>query len=123
MRSESVVIAGQNIVIREMKIKDIKEKLLPKLESAWGVITSGEITDLIENLGGQAKEIFPELADINIEECYPSEIEAFVEAWINVNFTGIKRLFGQLLSLVIKDKPESVQGLEGLLGSRTTGKS
>jgi len=109
MRTESVNIAGQNIVIREMKIKDIKNTLMPKIEPAWQAITDGEIADVINVLGEQMIKIFPELEPINIDECYPSEIEAFMEAWINVNFTGIKRLYGPLLSLVIKDKPKPEQ--------------
>lgn len=110
MRTKNVNIAGKDIVIREMKIKDIKENLLPKLEPAWGVITSGDVTSLVDNLGSQIAEIFPELRGVDIDECYPSEIETFMEAWIDVNFTGLKRLFGPVLSLVIKDKPLSGLG-------------
>jgi len=99
MRSQNVTIAGKDIVIRERKIKDIKENLIPKISTAWGEISKGDITGVVGRLGEQIVEIFPDLQGIDIEECYPSELEMFVEAWLEVNFTGVKRLLGPLLSL------------------------
>lgn len=99
MRSKSVNIAGKEIVIRERKIKDIKENLIPKVGTAWNEVSKGDITGLVDRLGEQIVEIFPELQGIDVEECFPSELEMFAEAWIDVNFTGIKRLLGPLMSL------------------------
>ncbi|SHH86544.1 hypothetical protein [Desulfosporosinus lacus] len=99
MRSKNVTIAGRDIVLRERKIKDIKENLIPKLGTAWNEVSKGDITGLVDRLGEQIVEIFPELQGIDVEECYPSELEGFVEAWIDVNFTGVKRLLGPLMSL------------------------
>lgn len=123
MRTRTVEIAGKSIVIREMKIKDIKTNLIPKIEPAWETITSGEITDVIDNLGEQMAEIFPELKGIDIDECFPSEIEAFVEAWLDVNFFGIRRVAGQLLSLVKLAPPKQGQDAAGPSDSPNTGKS
>jgi hypothetical protein len=99
MRSKNVTIAGKDIVIRERKIKDIKESLIPKIGTAWGEISKGDITGIVDRLGEQIVDVFPELQGIDIEECYPSELEVFVEAWVDTNFTGVKRLLGPLLSL------------------------
>ena len=123
MRTRTVEIAGKSIVIREMKIKDIKTNLIPKIEPAWGAITSGDITDVIDNLGEQIAEIFPELKGVDIDECFPSEIEAFVEAWLDVNFFGIRRVAGQLLSLVKLAPPRQGQGAAEPSDSPNTGKS
>jgi hypothetical protein len=108
MRSKSVNIAGKEIVIRERKIKDLKDNLIPKVGTAWDVVSKGDITGIVDRLGEQIVEIFPELQGVDIEECYPSELETFVEAWIDVNFTGVKRLLGPLLSLakLAPPKPE-----------------
>ena len=123
MRTRTVEIAGKSIVIREMKIKDIKTNLIPKIEPAWETITSGEITDVIDNLGEQIAEIFPELKGVDIDECFPSEIEAFVEAWLDVNFFGIRRVAGQLVSLVKLAPPKQGQDAAGPSDSPNTGKS
>ena len=123
MRTRTVEIAGKSIVIREMKIKDIKTNLIPKIEPAWGAITSGDITDVIDNLGEQIAEIFPELKGVDIDECFPSEIEAFVEAWLDVNFFGVRRVAGQLLSLVKLAPPKQGQDAAGPSDSPNTGKS
>ena len=123
MRTRTVEIAGKSIVIREMKIKDIKTNLIPKIEPAWKAITSGEITDVIDNLGEQMAEIFPELKGVDIDECFPSEIEAFVEAWLDVNFFGIRRVVGPLLSLAKLAPPRQEQGAAGPSDSPNTGKN
>lgn len=99
MRSKSVEIAGKEIVIRESKIGHIKDNLAPKLGTAWETVTKDGVNGLVDRLGEQITEIFPELQGINIEDCFPSELEDFVEAWIDVNFTGVKRLLGPLMSL------------------------
>jgi hypothetical protein len=106
MRSQSVTIAGKDIVIREMKIKDIKANLLPKIEPFWETLSQTDVVGIVDCLGEQIQDIFPELQGIDIEECYPSELEAFVEAWTDVNFTGLKRLLGPLLSLVKQGLPK-----------------
>ena len=104
MRTQSVAIAGKDIVIRELKIKEIKENLLPRIGPAWDIVAKSDIASLVDRLGEQIVGIFPELKGIDIEDCYPSELEGFVEAWIDVNFTGLKRLSVPLLSLVEQGK-------------------
>jgi len=101
-RRKEVVIAGKNIIINEQKIGYIQDVLLPKIEPAWDAIFNGEVVDLISNLGKQINEIFPELREINIKDCYPSEMEEFVGDWTDVNFIGIKRLYGQVQSFAKK---------------------
>lgn len=110
MRTQTVNIGGQNVIIREMLIKDIKQNLLPKIEPAYNAIISGQVKDVVDNLGDQMQDIIPELAAVNLDECYPSEVESFIEAWINVNFTGLKRILKPLLSLLNKDFPTFGQG-------------
>lgn len=122
MRSKSVTIAGKEIVIRESKIKEIKENLIPKIETAWIEVSKSDISGIIDRFGDQLPEIFPELKGVELDELYPSELEEFVEAWIDVNFTGVKRLLGPLLSLAKlgQDKLGSDSG--GPLGNLNIGK-
>ena len=99
MRHKNVKLAEKEIVIKEMKIKQIKNELLPKISPAWDIITQGETSEMVTRIGDQLSEIFPELKDVDLDDCYPSEIEEFIEAWIDVNFTGLKKLFGPVMSL------------------------
>lgn len=127
MRSKKVIIAGQNIVINEMKIRHIKEEIIPKIEPALDSLKKSDITQIIDTLKDKAADIFPELNGIDLEDCYPSEIEAFVEAWIDVNFIGVKRILTALLSVVqsfmMTDLPESGSDLVRPLDSQNTGEN
>lgn len=100
MRSKVVKVNGKPITLKEYKIKELKNDVLPRMGPAWQAITGGDVAELIDNFGAQLKEVFPELRDVDIDDCYPSEIEAFLEAWIDVNFSGLKRLAGPLMSLL-----------------------
>jgi len=123
MRSKSIEIAGKEIVIRESKIKEIKENLIPRIGTAWTEIAKGDITGIVDRFGEQLPEVFPELKGVELDELYPSEVEAFVEAWIEVNFTGVKRLVGPLLSLAKLGQDKQESNSEGLLASLNIGKN
>jgi len=43
--------------------------------------------------------LFPELTADDVKNAYPSELETLLEAFVEVNFTGIKRLIGPLMGL------------------------
>jgi hypothetical protein len=73
--------------VREKDTTD--EQFVDKLKSS--VFTS---------FSGALELIAPGLAEGDIKNAYPSELEALVEAFINVNFTGLKRVSGPLLKLV-----------------------
>lgn len=123
MRSKTVLINDKSITINEKKIKVLKNEILPKLEPAWQAIAGGDTSELIDKFGEQLQEVFPELKQVDFEECYPSEIEAFVEAWIEVNFTGLKRLVGPLMSLVKMGQHMPGFGSVSASASPTTGRN
>ena len=123
MRTKTVTIADVNIIISEYKIKKLKEEVLPKLGPAWNALKDVDTAKIIDALGDQFKVIFPELKNIDLDDCYPSEIENFVEAWIEVNFTGLKRLVGPLLYFVKLGSPKQGSDSENPLASLITGKS
>lgn len=124
MRNKDIVINGQQITIREKKIKVLKNDTMEKLPKAFEAIQAASMgAELVDALQVQIKEFFPELKDIDLEDCYPSEIEEFLEAWSDVNFTGLKRLFGPLMSLVTLGQPKPESGSGSALGNLITGKS
>ena len=123
MRSKAVKIDNKTITLNEQKIKVLKGEILPKIAPAWKAIIDGDTSEMVDKLGEQLQEIIPELKQIKIEDCYPSEIEAFLEAWIDVNFTGLKRLVGPLLSLVKMGLHLPGSGLANVSDSPTIGKN
>jgi hypothetical protein len=100
MRSQKVTLAGKEITINEQKIKKLRDETLPKMGPAWESLKGTDMSEIINNFGESLKSVFSEMKDIDLDECYPSEVESFLEAWISVNFTGLKRLLGPLLRLV-----------------------
>ena len=124
MRIKEIVIGGQQITIKEKKIKVIKNDTMEKLPKAFEAIQSVSMgAELVDALQVQLKEFFPELKNIDLEDCYPSEIEDFLEAWSDVNFTGLKRLFGPLMSLAQMGQRGQGSDSEKVLGSLITGKN
>lgn len=123
MRTKTLTIADTTITISEYKIKKLKEEVLPKLGPAWSALKDVDTANIIDAIGDQFKVIFPELKNIDIDDCYPSEIENFVEAWIEVNFTGLKRLVGPLLYFAKLGSPKQGSDSENPLASLITGKN
>lgn len=124
MRSKTVQIGGKTVVINEQKIKQLKDETIAKLPGAFEALQAVSIgAAFVEALENQVMEFFPELKNVDIEDCYPSEIEEFLEAWSDVNFTGLKRLFGPLMFLANlgKQVPEFDSG--NPLVSLITGKA
>lgn len=105
MRNKIVSIAGKDINVQEKrigelemlvkdifpgskgKLKDI-DKALDKVELDW---------DLLYKV---IPKVFPELTKDDIKNSYMSELEALVEAFVDVNFLGIKKLIKPLMSLI-----------------------
>lgn len=100
-RSKVVTVNGKQITVKEYKIKELREDFLPKLASVLDMqeLAGKEMKDLVPLFESKLAEFFPELTEADIEESYPSEIEALIEALIEVNFTGLKKIYQPLLSL------------------------
>lgn len=123
MRTKTVILSGKEIVIREQLVKQLKEDTLPKIGPAWAALKGTDMSGIVDAIGDQIKVIFPEIKDIDLDECYPSEIEAFLEAWIEVNFTGLKRLLGPVLYFAKVGLQQQGSDSENPLVSLITGKN
>jgi len=100
-RSKIVTINGKQITVKEHKIKELREEIIPKITAVLDTqeIASKGIKDLVPIFESKIVEFFPKVTEADIDESYPSEIEALIEAWVEVNFTGLKKLYRPLLSL------------------------
>ena len=77
MRTKVVKIADKEIIVAEKRIKDFK-KLSNDLSVSFKEII---------NIDVEGKT-----TDDDIDNAYPSEIENLIGAFIEVNFTGVKKV-------------------------------
>ncbi|MDO6355111.1 hypothetical protein Q3V94_08470 [Caloramator sp. CAR-1] len=102
MRDRIVTVAGKNISVTEKKIGEL-EKLTAELFPA----SKGKIKDIQKALNNLEIDwdllydklpiIFPELTKDDIKNAYMSEIEALLQAFVDVNFFGIKKIANQMI--------------------------
>lgn len=105
MRNKIVTVADKNI--------DVKEKRIGELETLVAEIfpgSKGKIADIGNALNDIELDwdlaykffpkLFPELTKDDIKNAYMSELEALMEAFVNVNFLGIKNLIKQVTRLI-----------------------
>jgi hypothetical protein len=102
MRTKNVTVNGKQVTVKEAKIKEFKDVILPKV---FGMLDGVElkdkqVVDLIPLFSEKVAEFFPELSEADIEESYPSEIEGLIEAYIEVNFSGLKKMAKPLFGLL-----------------------
>ena len=104
MRSEIVKVNDKDINVKELKIKDflaLKDEFLKEDKEN---INNKQVLDLVkENIN----KLVPELTEEDLLESYPSEIEQVVEKFIEVNFTGIKKVIGIIGKDTIKNMLQS----------------
>lgn len=103
-RSKVVTVNGKTITVREQRIGEL-ETLADKLGTSVDVIltanAAGDLKRIVKTvLTEKVPELFPELTPDDVLNAYPSEIEALVEAFVDVNFFGLKRLAGPVLGLI-----------------------
>ena len=103
-RSKVVTVAGKEIAVTERKIKELEELANQLGDSLDGVLKANNIVGAKQAVIGLLYEklplIFPGLAEDDIKEAYPSEIESLVDAFIEIHFFTLKRLFPALMALV-----------------------
>ena len=105
MRNRTITFAGKSLRIQESRIGELEEmvsRLFPKSE---GKISDISIESIVNQIGfdlfyDMLPVIFSDITADDVRNAYPSEIEDLLEAFIDVNFTGVKRLIGPLLDIM-----------------------
>lgn len=111
MRNKVVSFAGKEIRIEEKKIGDLEKLIIELFPSSKGKIAN---IDLAKELGSMDFDIlykklpviFPELTRDDIKNAYMSEIEALLEAFVDVNFLGLKKLLKPMITLAQTGLPQ-----------------
>jgi hypothetical protein len=103
MRNKVVSFAGKEIRVEEKRIGELEKLITELFPSSKGKIANidfKEFSDLdFDLLYKKLPIIFPELTKDDIKNAYMSEIEALLEAFIDVNFLGLKKLLKPMLTL------------------------
>ena len=106
MRTKEIIIAGRTIHVKERKIKELKE-LVANVMDDVDKVTEKNNDDSFAGMANQVVSvmqekicvIFPEISPCEVEDSYPSEIEELVQAFVDVNFFGIKKAAMSVLKL------------------------
>ena len=102
MRSKEITFNGKKHTVQEQRVKDLN-KLMDSMKDDFEKFTNlKSIEDLkdaiLSILQDKLTLIVPGIKAEDIPEAYPSEIEGVLEAFLEVNFSGLRKLLGQLLS-------------------------
>lgn len=106
MRTKTVTVAGKTVIVNEKKISELKA-LGANYKDEIDQITKANNFDDISKLAGELiyarlPELFPVLKPEDIDDAYPSELEELVGAFVDVNFTGIKKIGMPLLQVILQ---------------------
>lgn len=106
MRIKEVEFAGKKVTVREMKIKELNalaEKIgvdFDRLLAANSIAEAkGAVIDLLKK---KLPVMFPGIEPQDVEEAYPSEIEALFQAFVDCNFFGARQAITYMLQLAQK---------------------
>ena len=97
MRTETVEINGKKIEIKEKRNRELQD-MVKQFKTELSEVEIGEnansaLMSLFDFLKDKLLVLFPELTDEDLLDAYPSEIESLIEAFVTVNFTGIRKVW------------------------------
>ena len=97
MRNKVVKVGEKEVIIAEKRIKEFRE-LSSKISMSFNDIFN-VVVDMLED---KLTVIFPQLTTDDIDNAYMSEIEELIAAFIEVNFTGAKKVMSPLMMSALK---------------------
>lgn len=106
MRVKEIEFAGKKLTIREKKIKELKalaEKIGVEFQDIFKADEVGDVLGVLTSLlNDKIPEIFPEITSDDVDEAYSSEVEELISAFMDVNFSGLKKVVTPMLKLIPK---------------------
>ena len=111
MRNKTVEFAGKKIRVEEKRIGELEKIISDLFPESKGKIQKVDLGKLLEQadfdlLYKKLPIIFPDITKDDVKNAYMSEIEALVEAFVNVNFFGLKKLIQPMLKMVQAGLPQ-----------------
>lgn len=133
MRKKTVKISGKTVTVSEMKIGELKatmgkylgdyeiyrkqrtaeiveaaKEMTPEEQTNLKVDHFGELVGFVQS---KIIELFPELEGVSLDDLYPSEIEDLADAFIDVNFTGARKLMTEIFKFAERASKFSSPGV------------
>jgi hypothetical protein len=111
MRNKTVEFAGKKIRVEEKRIGELEKIVVDLFPESKGNIQKVDLGKLLEQadfdlLYKKLPIIFPDITKDDVKNAYMSELEALVEAFVNVNFFGLKKLIQPMLKMVQAGLPQ-----------------
>ncbi len=105
MRNKVVSFAGKEIRVEEKRIGELEKIVAALFPESKGNIQKINLGKLLEQAGfdllyKKLPVIFPDITEEDVKNAYMSELERLIEVFVEVNFTGLKRLMKPLMSLI-----------------------
>lgn len=101
MRSKTVTVNGKQVTVKEKRVSELRTEVFPKIASFLdGELQNTQVTDILPLLENKLSEIFPELSPEDVDNAFPSELEELIQAFIDVNFSGLKKMVIPLFGLI-----------------------
>jgi len=105
MRNKIVSFAGKEIRVEEKRIGELEKIVAALFPESKGNIQKINLGKLLEQAGfdllyKKLPVIFPDITEEDVKNAYMSELERLIEVFVEVNFTGLKRLMKPLMSLI-----------------------
>jgi hypothetical protein len=111
MRSKVVSFAGKEVRVEEKRIGELEKLVTELFPESKGDLAKVDLGKLLTGanfdlLYTKLPKVFPELSKEDVKNAYMSEIEALIEAFVDVNFLGIKRIVQPMLKLAQAGLPQ-----------------
>ena len=111
MRNKTVDFAGKKIRVEEKRIGELEKIIADLFPESKGNIQKVDLGKLLEQadfdlLYKKLPIIFPDITKDDVKNAYMSELEALVEAFVDVNFFGLKKLIQPMLKMVQAGLPQ-----------------
>lgn len=111
MRNKTVDFAGKKIRVEEKRIGELEKILADLFPESKGNIQKVDLSKLLEQadfdlLYKKLPIIFPDITKDDVKNAYMSELEALIEAFVDVNFFGLKKLIQPMLKMVQAGLPQ-----------------
>ena len=105
MRNKTVEFAGKKIRVEEKRIGELEKIIADLFPESKGNIQKVDLGKLLEQadfdlLYKKLPIIFPDITKDDVKNAYMSELEALMEAFVDVNFFGLKKLIQPMLKMV-----------------------
>ena len=105
MRNKTVEFAGKKIRVEEKRIGELEKIVAELFPESKGDIQKVDLCKLLEQAGfdllyKKLPVIFPDITKEDVKNAYMSELEQLIEVFVEVNFTGLKRLIKPMMGLI-----------------------